>query len=145
MTITPIAFVNAGTDIATDADLRAYHPDMSNNLWSGRESYRDILQAAFNHALADVTRNDTFADADKISNSAANILWFSRVTCYQALVRIFRDFRAEAGDRWDLLMQDYQRLYDEYILNPALDYDTDGSGSIDDGEVGTRGQLELVR
>ena len=145
MTITPIAFTNSGVDVATDANLRAYHPDMANNIWSGRESYREILEASFDQALYDVTRNETFEDAALISNSASNIAWFSRVTCYQALTRIFRDFRAEAGDRWDLLMQDYQRLYDEFILNPALDYDTDESGTVDDAELATKSQLELVR
>jgi hypothetical protein len=144
MTITPIAFTNAGADVATDADLRDFHPDMSNNIWTGRESYRDMLQASYNHVIFDLSRG-TFEDADLIDSSADNIAWFKRATCYQALVRIFRDFRAESGDRWELLMNDYQRLYDEMLSNPVLDYDTDESGAIDDSEKRTSSTLELVR
>lgn len=144
MTITPIAFTNAGADVATDADLRAFHPDMSNNIWSGSESYRDMLQASYNHVIFDLTRG-TFSDSDLIDSSADNISWFKRAVCYQALVRVFRDFRAETGDRWELLMNDYQRLYDEMLMSPELDYDDDESGSIDDGEKRMTSGPELVR
>lgn len=145
MTITPIAFTNSDADIATDADLRKLHPDMGNNIWVGVESYRTVLEESFSQALFDVTQQETYEDAALISNSADNIAWFKRATCYQAMVRICRDFRAEAGDRWDMLVKDYQRLYDSLVQNPSLDYDTDESGTVDDEEAGTKAQAELVR
>lgn len=144
MTITALAFVNAGVDLATDADLREFHPDMSNNIWTGRENYRSVLSSAFDQALFDVTQGE-FSDSTLISNSADNIAWFRRVVCYLALVRIFRDFRAQSGDRWDMLVSDYQKLYDQAIGNPVLDYDTDESGTVDDEEEGTKSSPELVR
>lgn len=145
MTITPIAFTNSGVDVATDADLLLLHPELSKSRWSSKENFRDTLQAAYNQVAFDISRIEDFSDATLIDSSAANIAWYKMAVTYQALIRIFRDFRAETGDRWDLLLKDYQRLYDQMIENPSLDYDVDESGTVDDEESPTVSKVELTR
>jgi len=145
MTITSIAFQN-GTplvDIVVDADLQKLHPDMTNNLWAGKENYRVTIQQAYDQVIFDL--GTAGFSAALISNSTGNISWVKRVVSFMALLMIFRDFRSETGDRWDLLIDDYQKMYDKAIQSPVLDYDTDESGTIDEDEEDTEGEQELVR
>ena len=145
MTITSIAFQN-GTplvDIVVDADLQNLHPAMTNNLWAGKENYRVTIQQAYDQVIFDL--GTAGFSAALISNSTGNISWVKRVVSFMALLMIFRDFRSETGDRWDLLIDDYQKMYDKAIQSPVLDYDTDESGTIDEDEEDTEGEQELVR
>lgn len=145
MTITPIAFVNGGADIANDADLSRRYPLMTQDIWNGQTTYRTQLQEAFARALRDVTNNETFEDAALISNSATNIAWFKLATIECALAAIFLSFMAEAGDRWHILHQYHEKQYQMLIQNIKIDYDTDEDGSISDDEDKTNSTPELVR
>jgi hypothetical protein len=145
MTITPIAFVNGGNDIASDDDLKARYPLMGQDLWNGQVSYRIQLQGAFNRSLREVTRNDTFKDAALISNSAANIAWFKQAVIEAALSGIFLAFMGEAGDRWHTLHSYHEKQYQMLISSPKLDYDTDEDGSVSEDEEATSGVTEFVR
>lgn len=129
MTITPIAFTNSGVDIACDADLRAFHPDMQKNLWVGVESYREILNIAFDRVLIDLTMAGW--NPALIPNTATNIAWMKPVVCIQALILTFTDFRAEINDRWDMLLADYHKKYSSWLSDPRLDYDTNDDGTIE--------------
>jgi hypothetical protein len=144
MTITPIAFTNSGVDLCVDADLLALHPELGKSRWQGKESYAEVIRASYDHLADDLLRTE-FDTAAYIDSSATNKAWYKRAITYQSLVRIFRDFRAETGDRWDLLVKDYQTLYDRMIQSPRLDYDTGGDGTIDDGENPHTGDVSLVR
>lgn len=143
MTITAIAFSNSGVDVAVDADLRALHPNLPDDIWSGRESYRDTLEAAFNQLILDLKKAGWTTTL--INNSTANIEWFHAVVTVGALIMIFRDFRGETGDRWDLLLTDYERKYQTYVADAKLDYDTDEDGTVDEDEEGTKLGVTLLR
>jgi len=139
---TYIAFVNSGADIATDADLIKLHPDMVNNRWRGLESYRVALLEAYDKVMFDLG-NIGLLQA-YIKDTAANIAWVGRVVIYQALMMVFRDFRAERGDRWDLLIGDYQAQYDLAITDPTLDYDTEAEAAATTDTTKT-GEIRMLR
>lgn len=120
--MTAIAFTNSGVDLVVDADIIKLHPDMVNNIWRGSESYRTAFLEAYDKVVFDL-KNIGLAIA-YVTNTTDNITWFSRVVMYQSLIMIFRDFRAERGDRWDLLIADYQAQYNLALTDPTLDYDT---------------------
>lgn len=145
MTIIPIAFTNSGVDIANDDDLKARYPLMAQDIWNGQVSYRIQLQEAFNRALREVTRNDTFSDSALISNSTANIAWFKQATIEAALSGIFLAFMGESGDRWHVLHSYHEKQYQMLIASPKLDYDTDEDGTVSEDEEATSGSTELVR
>jgi len=122
-----IAFTVDGTDIVVDADLLKLHPDMVNNRWRGEESYRIAILEAYNRVIFDL-KNLGLVSA-YITDSDANLDWFKRVLIYQALMIIFRDFRAHSEDRWGLLIGDYQVLYNQAMKSPSLDYSVPGTSS----------------
>ena len=142
---TYIGFTNSSVDIATDADLIKLHPDMVNNRWRGLESYRVALLEAYDKVMFDL--GNIGLHAAYIKDTAANIAWCSRVVIYQALIMIFRDFRAERGDRWDLLIGDYQAQYDLAMTDPSLDYDTDAEAAAAAADTDTvkTGEIRLLR
>jgi hypothetical protein len=142
MTITPIAFVNGGVALCVDADLLALHPTLKP--WEGKEDFSSVILAAYGQVADDLLRTE-FSTAAYIDSSATNKAWYKLAITYLSLVRIFRDFRAEKGDRWDLLITDYQTHYDRMIQAPRLDYDFDNDGTLDDGENPHTGDVELVR
>jgi len=142
VTITPIAFVNGGVSLCVDADLLALHPTLKP--WEGKEDFSGVILAAYNQVADDMLRS-AFPDPALIDSSATNKAWYKLAITYLSLVRIFRDFRAEKGDRWDLLITDYQTHYDRMIQAPRLDYDTDEDGTSDDDEDAQVGDVELVR
>ena len=155
MTITPIAFVIStggtsdpdvpavDTDLVTDADLRALHPGMNNDLWKGQTSFRGSLTKAFDLLLSDLKKDDW--ESALISDSDANKAWFKIAVLFGTMILICRDFRGETGDRWDLLLDDYQKKYDTLIRNVKLDYDADSSGVVDIDETQSTGGLVLQR
>ncbi len=143
MTITPIAFQNSGADVALDTDLKALHPSLENDIWQGVETYRATLNSAFDQLLLDLKRAGW--NPDLISNSAANIAWFKPIVCVGALIIIFRDFRAETGDRWDLLLNDYSAKYANWVADAKLDYDEDEDGSVSEEEEETNKGVTLQR
>jgi hypothetical protein len=140
--MTAIAFVNAGADIVVDADLIKMHPDMVNNRWRGQESFRLALIEAYNEVMFEL--GNSGLAAAYITNTAKNIAWFNRVVAYQAMIIISRDFRAERGDRWDLLMGDYQAKYNLAMTDPTLDYDTEAESAAADDTTKT-GEIRLLR
>lgn len=148
MTITPIAFNNliTGTtyaDLAYDADLRALHPDMDNNRWSEVANFRATLSAAFDQLLIDLAAQGWTSSL--INNTANNRAWFKQAVIFGALVTIFRDFRADTGDRWDLLRGDYYTKYNALFQTIKLDYDQNEDGTISTEEEKTEGGCELIR
>lgn len=141
--MTAIAFTNSGADLVVDADLIKLHPDMVNNIWRGSETYRPALLEAYDKVVFDL-KNIGLAIA-YVTNTADNIAWFGRVVMYQALIMIFRDFRAERGDRWDLLIGDYQAQYDLALTDPTLDYDTEAESEAADTDNTKTGEIRLLR
>ena len=59
---------------------------------------------------------------------------WDRLIIYKAFELIFSDFRKQQNDTWDLLVQAYQRKYDNELSAIKYLYDADDSGAIDDGE-----------
>lgn len=145
MTVAPIAFRNGDPleDMLSDNDLLQMHPDMANNRWRGKESYREAFLEAYNKVIFDLA-NAGLA-ALYIYNTAANIVWFQRVVMYQALIMIFRDFRTERGDRWDLLIGDYQTQYDIALKDPTVDYDTAGEAAATSATNTKTGEVRFYR
>jgi len=145
MTLGPIAFRNGDPleDMVSDADLLQMHPDMCNNRWRNKDSYRDAFLEAYNKVTFDLGNAGLLAAY--IYNTAANIVWFQRVVMYQALIMIFRDFRTERGDRWDLLIGDYQAQYDLAMKDPTLDYDTAGEAAATSTTNEKTGEVRFLR
>lgn len=145
MTFAAIAFSNGtpAADLVKDSDLLKLHPDMANNRWRNLDTYRSALVESFEKVLFDLKNiglNQPYIDA-----SAANLVWFKRVVIYQALMMIFRDFRAERGDRWDLLIEEYQRQYDLALKAPTLDYDTAAETAATATETTKTCEIRLLR
>ena len=140
-----IAFQNGDplADLLVDNDVIQLHPDMANNRWQGKESYRDSFVEAFNKTVFDL--GNVGLSAAYILASAANLVWFKRVVMYQALIIIFRDFRTESGDRWDKLIGDYQAQYDLALNDPTLDYDTAAEAAAIAADTTKAGQIRFIR
>jgi hypothetical protein len=143
MTTTPIAFTNDGADLVADADILKLHPDMTNNRWRGSESYRAAFVEAFDKVAFDLA--NIGLKIAYIYTTTRNLDWFSRVVMYQALIMIFRDFRAERGDRWDMLIGDYQAQYDLALTDPTLDYDTAAESAATEDTTIKTGEIRLIR
>lgn len=60
---------------------------------------------------------------------------FDKLIIYQSFIIIFSDFRKSPNDTFDLLVQQYQTLYNSQLQSVKFLYDTDDSGSSDSSNV----------
>lgn len=143
MTITPLAFNNSGVPLATDNDLKVVHPGIIADLWQGETNYSAQLERAWDMLSIDL-RNKGF-EASLISNSAANIAWAKEAVIQRAFMDIFLDFTRIDGDRWHLLYLSHKDIYQKYLGNVRLDYDSDEDGTVSEDEKETTSQVSFTR
>lgn len=123
----------------TDDDLRAYYPQIGDELWAEEASYAGQIEEAF------LVVKRLIKDKGKRPAMLIDGSQLRELVIVKAFEMIFFAFAKSADDIWWARHQKYAALFDQRFQSLRIKYDEDESGTIEDDETETFAQPRLAR
>lgn len=123
----------------TDEDLRAYYPQIGDELWSEEASYAGQIEAAF------LLIKRMIRDKGKRPEMLIDGTQLRELVIIKAFEMIFFAFAKNPDDIWWARHQKYAALFDQRFQALRIKYDEDESGTIDEDEAETFAQTRMER
>ena len=122
-----------------DTDLKAYAPQIADDIWSTQTSYDTQIQEAFKLIKRAIKnkgkRPSLIIDGSQVRELI--ILKTFEMICF--------DFAKDPADIWFARYEKYKTAYEEAFASLNIKYDEDESGNITTEEVAALGQINLQR
>lgn len=123
----------------TDADLKAYYPQIGDELWGDEASYAGQIEEAF-LVVKRLIKDKGKRPAMLIDGSQVREL-----VIIKAFEMIFFAFAKNTEDIWWARHAKYTALFDQRFRALQIKYDEDESGTIDDDETESFAQPRMER
>ena len=131
--------INALACNVTDDDLKAYFPQLAEEIWSGTANYSGQIAEAFNavkRLIKDKGRRPSMLiDGEQVRE----------LVIIKAFEMIFFNFAKDPEDVWWKRYEKYAALFTARFAALQIKYDEDESGTIEADEQQGLGQLTLIR
>jgi hypothetical protein len=131
--------LNALACNVTDDDLKAYFPQLADEIWSGTANYSGQIAEAFNAVKR------LIKDKGKRPSMLIDGEQVRELVIIKTFEMIFFNFAKDPEDVWWKRYEKYAALFTARFAALQIKYDEDASGTIEADEQQGLGQLTLIR
>ncbi len=123
----------------TDDDLKAYFPQLADEIWSGTANYSGQIAEAFQFVKR------LIKDKGKRPSMLIDGSQVRELVIIKTFEMIFFNFATDPEGIWWKRYEQYRSLFNERFASLVIKYDEDESGTIDSDEKATAGQVSFLR